>query len=173
MLQCTTCTVKISDDHVPSSKYLTVPRAIGADANRQRFACGGRFLRPANFFGFLQDPSLKRYRGADVLPAGRGPLGIGLRFSPKAVLELKEFGSARFWCGYASRLRVWRTSKSGRLKRTATLVLGNFLELLSFQEPPRNTKRTEGRAEQHYCGATVRDRGPSLVKEDPPGEGIP
>jgi hypothetical protein len=31
-----------------------------------------------------------------------------------------------------SQLRFWRTSKSGRLKRTATLVLGNFLELLNL-----------------------------------------
>ena len=62
--------------------------------------------------------------------------------------------------------RVWRTSKSARLKRTATLVVWEtFLELLSFQEPSSHTKRTEGRTEQHYGGTTVRNPLTARAKE--------
>ena len=48
------------------------------------------------------------------------------------------------------------------------MLLGNFLELLSFQEPSRHPKRTEGRPEQRYCSATVRDTA-RWPKEYPPG----
>src|SRR4029077_13296034 len=44
---------------------------------------------------------------------------------------------------------------------------------LNLQVTPCHTKRAEGRAEQHYCGAAVRNTGRGLVKEDPAGKTIP
>jgi hypothetical protein len=38
----------------------------------------------------------------------------------------------------ADLFQVWRTSKSGRPKETATLVLENSLEQLALQKPPRH-----------------------------------
>ena len=50
------------------------------------------------------------------------------------------------------------------------MVLGNFLKLLSFQEPPRHTERTQGGAEQHYRGATIRNTRNAWAEERPPAK---
>jgi hypothetical protein len=47
-----------------------------------------------------------------------------------------------------------------------------FLELLSLQEPPSHTKRTEGRSEQHYRGAAVRNTRNGCRKKRPPGKTV-
>ena len=53
-------------------------------------------------------------------------------------------------------------------KRTATHVVGKlFGTALSFQEPPRHTKRTEGRPEQHRSGATIGNSA-AWAKQRPP-----
>jgi len=51
------------------------------------------------------------------------------------------------------------------------MLLGNFLELLSFQEASRHTKRTEGRAEQRYCGASIRNLT-TWGEKYPPGKAM-
>src|SRR5438552_15850390 len=61
------------------------------------------------------------------------------------------------------------------LKGTATLVSGNFLEPgLTHQEAPRHTKRAEGRAEQHYRGAAIRQtsRWCPPCEERPAGKAV-
>jgi hypothetical protein len=50
--------------------------------------------------------------------------------------------------------KVRRTSKVA-VQRTATLVSGNFLNCLTLQVAPRHTKRTKGRAQQHYGRSTI------------------
>ena len=51
----------------------------------------------------------------------------------------------------------WRTNKKWPPQRAATFVSKNYLDSLPVEESPRHAKRTEGRAEQHYCGAAVRN----------------
>ena len=43
----------------------------------------------------------------------------------------------------------------------------SFWSCLSFKEPPRHAQCTEGRAEQHYRGAAVRNSA-AWAKERPP-----
>ena len=66
-------------------------------------------------------------------------------------------------------------AKVAAQKRTATLVLGNFLNCLSFQEASSHTKRTESRTEQHYGGTTVWNarRSAAWAKEYPAGKAMP
>ena len=64
-------------------------------------------------------------------------------------------------------LAVWRTSKNGRPKGTATLVLGNSLDQLALQKPARHTERTESRTEQHCRDATVRNPDTGRAKKRP------
>ena len=55
-------------------------------------------------------------------------------------------------------------------QRAATFVSKNYLDSLLVEESPRHTKRTEGRAEQHYCGAAVWNIAAARPKERPMGK---
>ena len=55
---------------------------------------------------------------------------------------------------------------------TANLVSRNLLERLTHYVAPRHAKRTEGRTEQHDCGATVRNALTATCKERPAGKTI-
>ena len=59
----------------------------------------------------------------------------------------------------------WRTNKKWPPQRAATFVSKNYLDCLPVEESPRHAKRTEGRAEQHYCGAAVRNIAAARPKE--------
>jgi hypothetical protein len=58
-----------------------------------------------------------------------------------------------------------RTSKVA-VQRTATLVSGNFLNCLTLQVAPRHTKRTKGRAQQHYSRSTIGRRDSTGAAKD-------
>ena len=57
-------------------------------------------------------------------------------------------------------------------KERPLLCRETFLDRLTHQEAPRHTKGTEGRPEQHYRGAAVRNTI-TWAKEYPPGKTIP
>ena len=83
--------------------------------------------------------------------------------------------------GYEGRSRVRRTSKKWPFNERPLFIQpflaksegSNRFTQLTHQEAPRHTQRAEGRAEQHYGGAAVRNLTTGWAKEDPPGKAIP
>ncbi len=64
-------------------------------------------------------------------------------------------------------LRPDYKQKSGRPKKDDHSCVGKLFKGLALQEASRHTKRTEGRTEQHYCGAAVGNARNARAKERP------